>query len=120
MPSKHPVLALPSFKVAGGNIGCSLSDAGVRCAILQKAWTGPRQPSNCVASWGNAINLLGKGYASFACGGVATPAANSKVVPAGSDDKIGEFTCQVRTFGVDCFAADHRGFFISRTGYAIY
>ncbi len=120
MPSKHQVLALTNFKVAGGNIGCSLSGAGVRCAILQKAWTGPRQPSTCAASWGSAINLLGKGYAGFACGGMATPAADAKVVTAGSDDKIGQFTCQVRTFGVDCFAADRRGFFISRTGYAIY
>jgi hypothetical protein len=119
MPSKRPALTLASFTVAGGNIGCSLSSGGVHCAVLNKSWTAPRQPSNCVASWGNAINLLTKGDASFACGGPATP-GHGKVVSAGSDVKVGQFTCQVRTFGVDCFAADRRGFLISRTGYTFY
>jgi hypothetical protein len=43
------------------------------------------------------------------------------VIPDGSDDTVGQFTCQVRSFGVDCFnASDRRGLLVSRTGYTTY
>jgi hypothetical protein len=120
LPSMHPVLAQKSFTVAGDNIGCTFTGAGVRCVIQQRVWAPPAQPSSCTSVWGNTIGLGGKGTAEFACGGSSSASANAKVVPDGWDDKVGQITCQVRIFGVDCFAPSRHGFMISRTGYVLY
>ncbi len=46
--------------------------------------------------------------------------SGSEVVPIGWDDKIGHVTCQVRSFGLNCFSTANHGFIISRTGYTLY
>jgi hypothetical protein len=67
--------------------------------------------------------VLGRsGLPAFTCGAAVTSTpVKAPVIADGSDDTVGQFTCQVRTFGVDCFdEADGSGLFISRTGYSIY
>lgn len=120
MPAGHPALAQASFTVPGSNVGCAISHSSVRCDIEKRAWTPPSQPRKCSASWGNAVVLESKGAPAFVCGGASAFFANAKVVPDGWDDKYGGFTCQVRSFGVNCFSARNHGFIVSRTGYTLY
>lgn len=121
MPSRHPILSVRRFITKGGNLGCTLTTSQVRCAIVSRVWTPPTQPSACTGSWGDTLLLSHTGMAAFACGGASKPPSQAPVVPDGWDDKIGDFTCQVRTFGVDCFqASDGRGLILSRTGYSTY
>jgi hypothetical protein len=120
MPSTHQALAQTRFTVPGSNIGCDLIAGGVRCDIQQRVWAPPPQPSSCNARWGNAIAMHATGVAGFACGGVSAISTDAKVVPDGWDDKVGTITCEVRSFGVDCFSAGGSGFILSRTGYTFY
>ena len=120
MPSTHPVLSETSFTVSGGNIGCAFGRGGLRCEIQQRVWAPPAQPASCGGSWGNALNLGATGGPTFACGGSSVASANAQVVPDGWDDRVGQITCQVRSFGVDCFSAGRHGFIVSRTGYTLY
>jgi hypothetical protein len=121
MPSEHPALALTSFTVTGTNVGCALGAGGVRCDVAQRVWAPPEQPSSCTGTWGNGIALGRTGSAQFACGGTSALSASAQVIPDGWDDTIGQITCQVRSFGVDCFSVASRdGFIISRTGYTLY
>ena len=117
MPSRHPALALTSFVVTGSNVGCTVAHSSVRCEIVQRVWAPPAQPSTCKATWGNAILLEGTAPTAFACGGTAPISAGATVIPDGWDDQVGQITCQVRTFGVNCFSSSHHGFILSRTGY---
>jgi hypothetical protein len=57
------------------------------------------------------------GGAFFVCARNSVLDPTGTYIRAGHDDKVGSVTCQVRTFGVTCFEADGRGFFIGRTGY---
>jgi len=120
MPSRHPALALTSFVVTGSNVGCTVAHSSVRCEIVQRVWAPPAQPSTCKATWGNAILLEGTAPTAFACGGTAPISAGATVIPDGWDDQVGQITCQVRTFGVNCFSSSHHGFILSRTGYQLY
>jgi len=120
MPSSHPALALGSFVVTGGNVGCSIGHASVRCDVLQRVWAPPAQPSRCTTTWGNVVLLSGAGPTEFVCGGSVAISAGANVVPDGWDDTVGKITCQVRTFGVNCFSTTDHGFILSRTGYTLY
>jgi hypothetical protein len=120
MPSSHPVLALSKFVVTGGNVGCSVGHSSVRCDVVQRVWAPPAQPPNCTTTWGNAVALKGRAPTEFVCGGAAALSGGANVVPDGWDDKVGQITCQVRTFGVNCFSTDGHGFILSRTGYTFF
>lgn len=119
-PSKHPALAQTRFMVPGGNLGCELSVNGARCDITQRSWAPPAQPNSCTSTYGNAIELGRQGRASFPCGGHSAISSGAEVVPVNWDDKIGHVTCQVRSFGLNCFSTTNHGFIISRTGYTLY
>jgi hypothetical protein len=120
MPSKHPVLVQHSFLIAGGNVGCDFVGNGVRCAVQRRVWAAPVPPANCTNGWGDTIAVIGNNGGSFVCGGRSPIVPDAKVIPSGWDDKIGTVTCEVRSFGVDCFSSKNRGFIISRTGYTLY
>jgi hypothetical protein len=114
---------LTTFKVAGGSVGCSIGGGSVRCDVVNQTWTAPGQPASCTQSWGTAIVLINSNAAhpgQFACGGASALKANDKVVKNGYDDTVGGITCQVRGFGVNCFATDKKGFILSPTGYILY
>jgi hypothetical protein len=120
LPSTHPVLAQTRFVVAGGNVGCALYDGGLLCTVKRRVWAGPVQPQSCRSGWGDSIALPRKGQARFLCGRASAIATGAKVIPDGWDDRLGGFTCQVRSVGVDCFSSSNHGLMISRTGYATY
>ncbi len=120
LPSTHPALGQTRFVVAGGNVGCSLYDGGLLCTVKRRVWAGPVQPQSCRSGWGDSIVLSRKGAARFLCGRASAIATGAKVIPDGWDDRLGGFTCQVRSVGVDCFSASDHGLMISRTGYATY
>jgi hypothetical protein len=123
LPSTHPALSLTSFKVAGRSVGCSIGGGSVRCDVAHQTWTAPAQPASCTQNWGTGIVLLNSNAAhlpQFACGGASALRASAKVVNNGYDDTVGGITCQVRGFGVNCFATDKKGFILSPTGYILY
>jgi hypothetical protein len=120
MPSSHPALALSAFVVTDSNVGCSIGHGSVRCEVVQRVWAPPAQPARCTTTWGNAVVLKGAAPAEFVCGGAAEVPAGANVVPDGWDDKVGGITCQVRAFGVDCFATGRHGFILSSTGYTFF
>ena len=123
LPSTHPALSLTSFKVASGTVGCVIGGGSVRCDVARQTWTAPVQPESCTQSWGTGIVLINSAGAhlpQFACGGTSALRAGAKTIQKGYDDTVGDVTCQVRGFGVDCFAADQKGFILSPTGYILY
>lgn len=120
LPSKHPVIAQQTFTVPGSNVVCQIAAGGIRCGILRRVWAAPVQPASCKGSWGSTIALASHGLAKFVCGGNSPLAANPTVIPVGWDDQVDGFSCQVRSFGVNCFSPARSGFIISRTGYAFY
>ncbi len=120
LPSTHPVLAQSSFTVAGSNVTCVISSSAIRCAILRRVWAAPVQPPTCRRTWGDTISLSRQGLPQFVCASSKPLSTDATVIPVGYDDKVGDFTCEVRSFGVDCFSPGHSGFLLSRTGYAFY
>jgi hypothetical protein len=120
LPSRHPVLVQHSFLIAGGNVGCEFLGNAVRCAVQQRVWAPPVPPASCKSTWGDTIALQGGSPGGFVCGGANPIVPDAKVIPAGWDDKVGNLTCEVRNFGVDCFSLSNHGFIISRTGYTLY
>ena len=123
LPSKHAALSQTSFTVPGGTIACVIGGGSVRCDVNSPTWTAPAQPSSCTASWGDAIvltNSTNARPAQFACGGTSALSASASTVSYGYDDSVGAITCQIRPFGVNCFAADNQGFILSQTGYLLY
>jgi hypothetical protein len=123
LPSIHPALSLTSFKLAGGSVGCVIGGGSVRCDVANQTWTAPAQPASCTQSWGTGIVLINSSAAhlpQFACGGSSALRPGAKSVPSGYDDTVGGITCQVRGFGINCFATDKKGFIISPTGYVLY
>ena len=121
LPSKHPQLGQQSFTITGSNVSCVIGSSGVRCAIKVRSWTAPAAPASCRSTWGSVIALASRGLPKFACGGSNPLDSPSKVIPSGWDDKVGNYTCQVRSFGINCFDSQSRsGFMIGRTGYTLY
>ncbi|HET9094837.1 MAG TPA: hypothetical protein VFN36_07080 [Solirubrobacteraceae bacterium] len=121
LPSTHPVLAQTSFTVSGGNVGCRLTPGTARCGVQHRTWAPPVQPGSCTSTWGDTIGLASTGLPQFVCGGSSPIDPAAKLIPSGYDDTVGQITCQIRSFGVNCFNAKSRsGFVLSRTGYALY
>ncbi len=121
MPSRHPELGLHSFTITGMNIGCVLARTGVRCGIAHRDWTTPKLPSSCRAKPESTLALAGRGLPKFSCGGSNPIHPGANVMPSGWDTTVGDYTCQVRSFAVDCFNSKSRsGFTIGRTGYSLY
>lgn len=123
LPSTHPAMSSTSFKVASSNVGCAIGGGSVRCDVAHQSWAAPTQPASCTQSWGTGIVLIDSSAAHrprFACGGASALRAGATVVHNGYDDTVGGITCQVRGFGVDCFATDKHGFILSPTGYILY
>ncbi|MGH2861507.1 MAG: hypothetical protein ACRDLT_08365 [Solirubrobacteraceae bacterium] len=121
LPSKHPQLGQRAFTITGTNVGCEIGPTGVRCGIRSRDWTAPAQPSSCRSTWGFTVALASRGLPEFACGGHSPVNAGAKVIPAGWDDQVGNYTCEIRSFGVNCFDGKSRsGFLFGRTGYTLY
>jgi hypothetical protein len=98
-----------------------MATTGVSCVILKRVWTSPTEPRSCATALVDAIVLGRTGLAAFSCGVNPSTPAKAPVVADGLDDTVAGFTCQVRSFAVDCFeTADGSGFMISRTGYTLY
>ena len=123
LPSVHPALSLTSFIVQGRGVGCVIGGGSVRCDVSNHTWTPPTQPSSCTQAWGDGIVLINSNAAKlpqFPCGGTSALNTHDKVVKNGYDVTVGAITCQVRGFGVNCFATDKKGFILSNTGYILY
>lgn len=119
LPSAVAPLALGAFQAEAGNIGCVLAGGTARCDISKRIWSPPGQPSSCKHKWGQGLEV-GPNPTQFVCANNSTLDPNGSVVPIGDDDTVGSVTCQVRSFGVTCFDAGGSGFFLARTGYAIF
>ncbi|MGC9221799.1 MAG: hypothetical protein ACP5H2_10695 [Solirubrobacteraceae bacterium] len=122
LPSGHPHLTLDSFTVPDQNITCALSSGSLRCVIARRHWTAPTMPSSCnAAGWGSVITVPASAPPAFTCTADTTLAHDVAQVPNNWDDSIGSFTCEVRSFGVNCFTTHGRyGLILSRTGYTFY
>ncbi len=120
LPSGRPVLTQTAFRVADGNVGCELSAGQLRCSVQRRVWVPPVQPLSCNSGWGYTITLASHGPATFACGGGSAIVPGAKVISNGWDDRLGSYTCEIRSIGVACFSSVHHGLMLSRTGYATY
>jgi hypothetical protein len=123
LPSVHAAMSLTSFIVQGRGVGCVIGGGSVRCDVSVHTWTPPAQPSSCTQAWGSGIVLINSKsnkLPQFSCGGGSALNNHDRVVKNGYDVTVGAITCQVRGFGVDCFATDKKGFILSRTGYILY
>ena len=122
LPSRHAALTLTHFSVPGRTVSCVMSGGSVRCDAANPSWSPPPQPPTCTETWGMGVVLTDSRPATsaqFTCGGSPVSSA-AGVVRVGQDDTVGPITCEVRDFGVDCFARDRRGFILGSTGYFIY
>ncbi|HTW12736.1 MAG TPA: hypothetical protein VME01_08340 [Solirubrobacteraceae bacterium] len=123
LPSTKPALSLTKFAALGGTIACEFGGGSVRCDVANPSFNPPSKPATCTQSWGSGIVLTNNASAQaaqFACGGTGALGTGAAAIKNGYDDTVGSITCQVRSFGVDCFGSDKRGFILSQTGYVSY
>ena len=122
LPSTHPALALTQLHGhAARNIGCEISgdERPLRDSAARLGRAGAA--GELQGDWGDTIHArAATALPSSSAAAAARSPPNAKVIPAGWDDKVGTITCQVRSFGVNCFSTSRSGFIISRTGYSLY
>lgn len=113
-----------SFTTPSRNIACYVDsgdpqDGGeARCDIAQADWHPTPKPDSCHYAWGPALTV-GPDRAGFGC--VSDSANNDNVVPYGTRETRGDFTCEVEQAGVTCsdLATGH-GFSVSRQSYRFF
>lgn len=104
------------FQSPSGNIGCALTDEGVRCDIAERDWQPPAPKQPCELDYGQGIGLDSSG-AAFVCAG-DTALGAGKTLPYGSLARRGSFECESGEAGMSCTdAATGAGFLLSRERY---
>ena len=83
------------------NIGCALSETGVRCDIRERTWAPPPRPASCDLDFGQGITLVGTSPATFACAG-DTAIVGDDVLQYGTVVTRGDFECRSETAAMRC------------------
>jgi hypothetical protein len=108
------------FRSPSGNIGCYMTTTGVRCDVIEYAYTPSSKPAGCDFAWGPAfrVGLTGKGR--FACVS-DTVAGSTRVLRYGKSITIGAFRCTSRATGMTCTDTKNgHGFTVSRLAYRFF
>ena len=112
-----------AFQTPSHNIGCYVTDQGVRCDIRDRTWTPPPPPTSCPTTYvgyGQGLQLS-SGAASIVCAGDTTLDPNGTVVPYGTSVQEGSVACDVESTGVTCTDSHTgHGFALSRDSYRIF
>lgn len=116
---RNVVGKVESFSSPSANIGCRISDSGVRCDISERSYRPPRKPGKCDLDFGNALTVA-EGEPSFACVGDTVLGAQTKLA-YGTATRVGKYGCQSRRDGMRCYnLRTGRGFLVSRALYEFY
>jgi len=101
------------FSSPTGNIGCAMSDDGVRCDVRQASWTPPPKPANCELDWGQGVSVE-TGEAGYVCAGDTTLGGTS-TLQYGESSKVGDYVCESSEAGMKCEnTSTGHGFDVSR------
>jgi hypothetical protein len=108
------------FSSPSGNIGCSMTVAGVRCDTITYSYKPTPKPASCQFAWGPSIQVTATGKGRFRCVS-DTVAGSMRILHYGASLTIGRFRCTSRTTGMTCVDTnDGHGFRISRTSYSLF
>lgn len=107
------------FSSPSTNIGCQITDDGVRCDIEKRRYKPPRKPRGCDLDFGNAL-AVGEGEPDFVCAGDTVLGAPT-LLAYGTATRVGDYGCQSRKTGMRCYnLRTGRGFLLSRELYEFY
>ncbi len=112
--------ALKLFESPSGNIGCVMSEEGVRCDIAQHSWKSPPKPKSCDVDYGGGVAVDTKGKAGFVCAGDTT-LHQGPALPYGSAITKGRFRCLSEEAGMRCVnRRNGHGFFLAKQSYRLF
>ena len=112
--------AFTGFHSPSGNIGCAISQSGVRCDIARKDWKSPPKPHTCDFDWGHSIGLNRGGKPHFLCISDTTLGLGDPL-PYGETIARHRFRCKSLTSGVRCVnKRNGHGFKLSRERYGFF
>ena len=83
------------------NIGCALSETGVRCDVQEHTWSPPSPPASCHLDFGRGVTVIGTSPAMFTCAG-DTVIIGEEVLAYRSQVTRGDFECRSDTVGMQC------------------
>ncbi|UYM04749.1 DUF6636 domain-containing protein [Solicola gregarius] len=107
------------FSSPSTNIGCQITDDGVRCDIEKRRYKPPHKPGGCDLDFGNAL-AVGEGEPDFVCAGDTVLGAPT-LLAYGTATRVGDYGCQSRKAGMRCYnLRTGRGFLLSRGLYEFY
>lgn len=113
-PEPQVVRSYEFFSSPTENIGCSMSDEGVRCDVRQASWNPPPKPANCPLDWGQGVSV-GDGEAGYVCAGDTT-LGGTTTLRYGESSKVGDFICESSEAGMRCEnTSTGHGFELSRS-----
>jgi hypothetical protein len=82
-----------AFTTPSRNIGCVLSDEGVRCDIATRTWKPPPAPASCEdLDYGQGVSL-GSGRAEYVCAGDTVLDPKATVLPYAQAVRAGKVVC---------------------------
>lgn len=83
------------------NIGCALSETGVRCDVHEHTWSPPSPPASCHLDFGQGVTVIGTSPAMFTCAG-DTVIIGDEVLAYRSQVTRGDFECRSDTAAMQC------------------
>ncbi len=116
---KHSV----GFRMPTHNIACDLRFGQARCDIRHRTYTLPGRPKSCphVVDFGQGLVVGKSGKGRIVCAGDTVYDPSFPVLPYGSTDRYGAFSCASNTDGVTCTnTRTGHGFFLSIQSYRLF
>lgn len=107
------------FSTPSGNISCAVRADWVRCDIVERDWSPPPRPADCVFDWGPSVAVESSGEGRFLC--VSDTVYRPEVVVAyGSRVRVSAMSCAVLAVGVVCDSATGHGFSLAREAHELW
>ncbi len=116
------IIHLRTFRDPSGNIGCLMSEGGVRCDIRKRNWSAPERPAKCPkqVDFGQGLEVTDSGEASFVCAGDTALDPGAAALAFGTASEIGGSECIDLSGGISCVNGAGHGFFLGVRSYQVF
>jgi hypothetical protein len=90
------------FRTFDGKVGCDLESTYVLCNVKNPTYEAPKKPSDCLYTWGKAVEFTIGGKGSFFCGHGENYLDSKRVLGKNQALKVGFITCRAYVGFVEC------------------